>query len=152
MIATMSSAPIVTGTDGSESAERAVERAAELAEALGAPVHVVSSYSGAQRGVWMAAAGGMAIGELASDDEARLHAQHALARVHSRVCARGISCSTHLASGDPAQALLTIAEDEGAQMIVVGSRGMSGARRVLGSVPNSVSHHARCCVVIVPTS
>ena len=47
---------------------------------------------------------------------------------------------------------MTIAGEEGAQIIVVGNRGMAGARRVLGSVPNRVSHRARCGVLIVPTS
>jgi nucleotide-binding universal stress UspA family protein len=47
---------------------------------------------------------------------------------------------------------MEIAESEGAQMIVVGNKGMTGARRVLGSVPNKISHHARCAVLIVPTS
>jgi nucleotide-binding universal stress UspA family protein len=39
-----------------------------------------------------------------------------------------------------------------ADMIVVGNRGMSGAKRMLGSVPNKVSHHATCEVLIVPTA
>jgi nucleotide-binding universal stress UspA family protein len=48
--------------------------------------------------------------------------------------------------------LVQIADEQGAQMIVVGNKGMTGARRVLGSVPNHVSHHARCDVLIVSTS
>jgi nucleotide-binding universal stress UspA family protein len=48
--------------------------------------------------------------------------------------------------------LLQIAEEQHAQMIVVGNRGMTGARRVLGSVPNRVSHRARCDVLIVVTA
>jgi nucleotide-binding universal stress UspA family protein len=47
---------------------------------------------------------------------------------------------------------VAIADEEGAQMIVVGNRGMTGAKRVLGSVPNYVSHHANCDVVIVRTT
>ena len=50
-----------------------------------------------------------------------------------------------------ASAILGIAESEDADLIVVGNRGMTGARRVLGSVPNSVAHGARCAVLIVPT-
>jgi nucleotide-binding universal stress UspA family protein len=47
---------------------------------------------------------------------------------------------------------MQIADKQGAQMIVVGNRGMTGARRVLGSVPNRASHHARCDVLIVATA
>ena len=60
--------------------------------------------------------------------------------------------ATHACEGDPAEVLMSIAAEQRAQMIVVGNRGMTGARRVLGSVPNSLSHGARCGVLIVPTS
>jgi nucleotide-binding universal stress UspA family protein len=50
-----------------------------------------------------------------------------------------------------ASAILDIAQSQDADLIVVGNRGMTGARRVLGSVPNSVAHGARCAVLIVPT-
>jgi nucleotide-binding universal stress UspA family protein len=64
----------------------------------------------------------------------------------------GVRTEAHICCGEPAEVLISVAEGEGAQMIVVGNRGMAGARRVLGSVPNRVSHHAPCCVLIVPTS
>jgi nucleotide-binding universal stress UspA family protein len=63
----------------------------------------------------------------------------------------GVASHGHVCAGEPAQTLITIAMGEDAEMIVVGNRGMNGARRVLGSVPNRVSHHARCGVLIVPT-
>ena len=50
-----------------------------------------------------------------------------------------------------ADAILDTAESIGADLIVVGSKGMRGARRVLGSVPNSVAHGAGCAVLIVKT-
>ena len=56
-----------------------------------------------------------------------------------------------MCAGDPADSLIAVAGEVGAQMIVVGNKGMLGARRVLGSVPNRVSHHADCCVLIVQT-
>ena len=65
---------------------------------------------------------------------------------------KGLRSLPHVCEGEPAEALLTIAADQQAQMIVVGNRGMAGARRVLGSVPNRLSHGARCGVLIVPTS
>ena len=54
--------------------------------------------------------------------------------------------------GDPADAILDVAEELGADLIVVGNKGMTGAKRfLLGSVPNQVSHHAPCAVMIVRT-
>jgi nucleotide-binding universal stress UspA family protein len=147
----MSGDPIVAGTDGSASAQLAVDRAGELAQALGAAVHVVTSYAATSPGTWMAAAGGVAVAELGTAEHAQAQAEDIVARARERLEGRGISVRTHVCSGDPAQALVTIADDEHAQMIVVGNRGMTGSRRVLGSVPNRVSHHARCGVLIVPT-
>ena len=60
---------------------------------------------------------------------------------------------THAREGDPADAILDVAEEVGADLIVVGNKGMTGARRfLLGSVPNKVSHHAPCSVIIVRTT
>jgi nucleotide-binding universal stress UspA family protein len=141
---------IVVGTDGSHTAERAVERAGELARALGAAVHVVICCRTSNT-AWMAAAGGVAVPDAQSDAEMRGWAEDVLTRARTRLSQSGIEARTHLCQGDPADALTTIAEAEDAQMIVVGNRGMSGARRVLGSVPNRVSHTAHCAVLIVPT-
>ena len=142
--------PIIVGTDGSTTAERAVEKAGELAAALGAIVHVVTS-CGAPTSAWMAGASGLAIADTDLEARARQEGETALSRALERLNELGVESRTHVCSGEPAQALITIAADEGAQMIVVGNRGMSGARRVLGSVPNRVSHHAGCAVLIVPT-
>jgi nucleotide-binding universal stress UspA family protein len=98
----------------------------------------------------MAAASGVPV-PLDPDHDAAARSEAILARTRERLAAAGVRARIHVCSGDPAQALVSIAEDEGAQMIVVGNRGMTGTRRVLGSVPNSVSHHARCDVLIVPT-
>src|ERR1700722_16847677 len=146
----MGVAPIVAGTDGSARAEVALNRAAELARALGAPVHLVTGYSLPQ-GAWMASANGVPVGELLSDGAAREHAEAIVERARARLAGLGVTAHTHVCASDPGKALVTIAEGHGAQMIVVGNRGMSGARRVLGSVPNYVSHHASCGVLIVPT-
>jgi nucleotide-binding universal stress UspA family protein len=147
----MEVAPIVAGTDGSATAERAVDKAIELAAALGADLHLVTSFDMAANAVWMAAASGIATGPITGGEAAQEHAESVLERSRERLGERGVTVRTHLCSGDAADALLTIAADEGAQMIVVGNRGMSGARRVLGSVPNRVSHRAKCGVLIVPT-
>jgi nucleotide-binding universal stress UspA family protein len=144
---------IVAGTDGSPSAERAIDHAGKLALALGATVHVVNCYRDAGAGgAWAAAAGGFAVSELYDDGDLKKQAEEIVARSRARLEALGVQAEGHVCSGDPAQALITIAADQGAEMIVVGNRGMSGARRMLGSVPNKVSHHATCGVLIVPTT
>jgi nucleotide-binding universal stress UspA family protein len=64
----------------------------------------------------------------------------------------GLEASAHAVRKDPADALIKVADEVGASMIVVGSKGMHGARRLaLGNVPNKVSHHAHCNVLIVAT-
>ena len=143
----MSSDPIVVGTDGSASAELAVDRAGELGQALDACVCVVSAYSSTPDGERAAPAGGTAVAERSGTERA----ETIVAKSRERLDGLGISVRTQTCSSDPGQALVTIAQDEHAQMIVVGNRGMTGARRILGSVPNDVSHHARCGVLIVPT-
>jgi nucleotide-binding universal stress UspA family protein len=143
--------PIVVGTDGSHTAELAVQKAAELAVSLGAAVHVVNCYRPVSSGAWMAAAGGVAVSEVVAGEDAKIEADAIVARARQRLASLGVEARTHVCTGEPADALMSIADSEGAQMIVVGNRGMAGARRVLGSVPNRVSHHASCGVLIVPT-
>ena len=63
----------------------------------------------------------------------------------------GVKAEYHAAKGDPAEAIVRVADHIGADLIVVGNKGMKGVRRVLGSVPNSVAHQANCSVLIVDT-
>jgi nucleotide-binding universal stress UspA family protein len=146
----MSGDPIVVGTDGSASAELAVDRAGELGKALDACVCVVSAYSSGSAGEPAPAAGAVAVAERSGTERAEV-AEAIVAKSRARLDGLDISVRTHVSSSDPAQALVAIAQDEHAQMIVVGNRGMTGPRRILGSVPNDVSHHARRGVLIVPT-
>jgi nucleotide-binding universal stress UspA family protein len=60
--------------------------------------------------------------------------------------------TTHALPGDPAKAILSVANEVGADLIVVGNKGMKGAKRVLGSVPNDIAHQAPCAVLIVSTT
>jgi nucleotide-binding universal stress UspA family protein len=138
---------IVVGTDGSETAKLAVQEAMRLAKAFQAELHIVSGFqpmhtriSGAPEGaakVWQPLPD--------SDVEATINEASAAVRI------AGAKVKTHVVRGDPADALLNVAKDVGASTIVVGNRGMRGGRRVLGSVPNTVSHKANCNVLIVQT-
>lgn len=139
---------IVVGTDGSKTAKRAVEEAVRLAKALGGEVHIVSGYA-PLRGAHIAGApeGAAKVWAPLPDSEVRAILDEAAAQ--ARVA--DIQVQTHAVQLDAADALLQVASDVGASLIVVGNRGMHGARRVLGSVPNKVSHQARCSVLIVST-
>jgi len=134
---------IVVGTDGSDTAKRAVAEAVRLAKALGAELHVVSAYE-PLRGVHVEASAEVA--PLPDDLVDSTLAQAAAVGRFSDV-----PVSTHAVRGDPADALVDLAEEVKASLIVVGNQGMHGAKRILGSVPNTVSHKARCNVLIVAT-
>jgi nucleotide-binding universal stress UspA family protein len=65
----------------------------------------------------------------------------------------GVKVETYAREGDPADAILDVAEEQSADLIIVGNKGMTGAKRfLLGSVPNKVSHHAPCSVMIIRTT
>ncbi len=139
---------IVVGTDGSETADRALSEAVRLAKALDAELHVVTAYK-PLRGAKIAGApeGAAKVWAPLPDSQA----QSVIDEAASRVRMSGLEPHTHMLDRDPGDALLEVAQEVGAEMIVVGNRGMSGAGRVLGSVPNKVSHAARCNVMIVST-
>jgi nucleotide-binding universal stress UspA family protein len=133
---------IVVGTDGSETASMVVRRTARLASALDAVVHIVSAYKSI-------AGTGKAPYAPAFASE-RADAEAILMEALEVVRGQQVQARTHAIPGDPAEALLQVAEAERAGMIVVGNKGLTGARRfLLGSVPDKVSHHASCNVMII---
>jgi nucleotide-binding universal stress UspA family protein len=143
---------IVVGTDGSDTARQAVGQAIELAATLGAAVEIVSAYepvpSQRLREERRDAPEDLqwAIGPR-EDVESTLEAAAAPARE------AGVAVNIYPRLGDPADAILDVAEERHADLIVVGNRGMTGAKRfLLGSVPNKVSHHAPCSVLIIRTT
>jgi nucleotide-binding universal stress UspA family protein len=139
---------IVVGTDGSETAKRAVAEAALLAEAMGGKLHLVAAYEPLRGAKIVGAPEGAAkVWELKPDAEV----QSVIQEAESGLRVKGLDVESHTVTGDPADALLEIAERQGADLIVVGNRGMHGMTRVLGSVPNKVSHHSPCDVLIVHT-
>ena len=143
---------VVVGTDGSETAELAVRHAAELAKAFGARLTVVTAFTArpdeeAKRIQEAPEDVRWAITDATSADERARRA---------RATARDMGVDDvvlRVDSGDPASLLIDAADDSGGDVIVLGSKGMTSAKRfVLGSVPNKVSHHAPCDVVIVHTA
>ena len=141
---------IVIGTDGTDTAAAALERAAALAKAIGAQLHVVTAYRPrqARMAAGQAANPDLVAWQLARDSRAQAILDEACAAARIR----GVEAEAHARSGDPADAILQVAEEEGADLVVVGNKGMTGRRHMLGNVPNRVSHHASCSVLIVNTT
>lgn len=139
---------IVVGTDGSSTADQAVEAAANLARSSGASLHVVTAYRDAPG---MGAASGAAFAD-GGGARAVLHeAATNIAEKSAANWAHDLDWSAYAVGAAAADGILSVATSVGADLIVVGSLGMHGARRVLGSVPNSVAHGADCAVLIVKT-
>ena len=143
---------ILVGTDGSETAGEAVRQATELARATGAKLDIVSAYEPVPASR-LREEGGEIPGDVAyaigpkEDVNVILEAASVPARE------AGVEVNTHAREGDPASAILDLAEELDVSVIVVGNKGMTGARRfLLGSVPNNISHHAPCSVYIARTT
>ena len=146
---------IVVGTDGSPRAGEAVLRAVDLAVRCGAELHVVSAYKPLNTEAWMSAAvsaGGMAVDLRDLPDPGDGVREHLDGLADRLAADHGLKVQVHARAGSASDVLLDVAEEVQADMLVVGNRGMSGARRMLGSVPNTISHHAPCAVLIVPTA
>ena len=143
---------IVVGTDGSETAEKAVEHALKMAGAFGSKVVVVSAFKPVSGQRQREAAGEHLPGDLRHGVGERDDVNLTLDSVKARGAEAGVEVEGRALEGDPVTALLDTADSVKADVIVVGNRGMQGARRILGSVPNNVSHQANCDVYIVQTA
>ena len=143
---------IVVGTDGSDTAAGAVRQAIDLAKLSGAWLSIVSAYQPvSSRRVRDEQAGAPA--DVQYEIGPREDVNLVLEAAASEARKEGIEVSTHPVEADPADAILNTAESIDADLIVVGNKGMTGARRyLLGSVPNNVSHHAPCSVLIARTT
>jgi nucleotide-binding universal stress UspA family protein len=133
---------IVVGYDESEPAKRALDRAGEVAKAFGASVIVTSVASVGTHGP----RGG---GGVDPTDPPELHAEE-LEHARQTLAGAGVSVETVPAVGEPAEAIVALAEERGADLIVVGTRELGFLQRMLGqSVSAAVSRHAHCDVLIV---
>lgn len=145
---------IVVGTDGSEGGTLAVSTAISLAAPGDSVLHIVTVGR-------LPMTQGFVSPEVISplpamdawQDAEREVLDVVLSGAASEAEQHGVKVEVHSEFGNPAEILCSTAESVGADLIVVGNRGMQGKRRfVLGSVPNSVSHHAPCSVLIVKTT
>ena len=143
---------IVVGTDGSETAGEAVRQAIELAKAVDAKVHLVSAFQpvGNQR---LREERTQVPDDMQWMVNEREDVEATLREAGERIEEDGVRVETFARQGDPADAILDVAEEQNADLIIVGNKGMTGAERfLLGSVPNKVSHHAPCSVLIIRTT
>jgi len=141
---------LVVGTDGSATADTAVEAAAELARSWGSELHIVTAFRtprsgmGSVAGVELVDSGA---GQALAEEGARAVGLAAIEKFGD-----GVAAEAHGVQGNADDVILSTAAEVGADLIVVGSKGMRGARRYLGSVPNSVAHSADCAVLVVKTT
>ena len=140
---------VAVGTDGSGTADKAVEFAIDLAARYEARIVFISAYvpkreSQLQRERQDAPDDLQWQINPAEDVDATLRDCEELADE------RGLKWSSEAAQGDPADVLVQLADKHSADVLVIGNRGMH--RRVLGSVPNSVTHKANCTVYLVKTT
>ena len=146
-------ASILVGTDGSETAQTAVRRAIELAGGLEARLQIVSAYEPVSdprlRGEQVIASKDAQWAVNPHD-----HVLALLEAARAQAVDAGIAeVETFARVGDPADAIVDVAEEQRSDLIVVGNKGMTGTKRfLLGSVPNKVTHHAPCSVLIVRTT
>jgi nucleotide-binding universal stress UspA family protein len=143
---------IVVGTDGSDTATEAVRQATELAKATGASLDIVSAFEPVPR-ERLREEGQEVPGDIAYAVGPREDVNQILESAGSEAKQAGVEVQQHPREGEPADAILDVAEEVNAGLIVVGNKGMTGAKRfLLGSVPNKVSHHAQTGVLIVRTT
>ena len=134
---------VLVGSDDSQTARQAVEAAVRMAEIAGSKLHIVTAYDP------------KTVRKEFLPRNLQLSTAHPadvlLADLATKARERGLEVAVHAATGDPAEAIVRVAERENVDLIVIGNKGMRGKRRILGSVPNSVAHAAPCSVLIIDT-
>jgi nucleotide-binding universal stress UspA family protein len=143
---------IVVGTDGSETAAEAVRTATGLAKLSGGSLEIVCAYEPVPAERLRLESEGIT-GDVSHAVNPRQDVQFVLDKAAAVAKKEGVAVVTHPREGEPADAILDVAEENNADLVIVGNKGMTGARRfLLGSVPNKISHHAPCDVWIVRTT
>ena len=140
---------IAVGTDGSETAAKAVDFAIDMAEKYGSRLVVGSSYRpvGEDR---LRKEQADAPEDIQWSINPSEEVDATLREIEETARGRGLSYASEARNGDPAEVLCDIAEAHDADVLVVGNKGMH--RRILGSVPNTVAHRAPCSVMVVKTT
>jgi nucleotide-binding universal stress UspA family protein len=140
---------IAVGTDGSETAQKAVDFAIEMTERYQAKIVFASAYVPVSESR-LRKEQEEAPQEIQWSINPSEEVDDTLRKVEQQAKERGLDYASEARNGDPADVIVEIASDHGVDVIVIGNKGMQ--RRILGSVPNSVSHNAPCSVLIVKTT
>src|SRR3954451_12444394 len=138
---------VAVGTDGSPTASEAVGLAVDIARRFGAKLVLLSAFQDSGGASRRATDSSIEV-EWVVSSSARV--REILARTEADLQRDGIDCTTRVDEGDPADVLVQLATECGADLLVIGNKGMR--RRVLGSVPNTVTHKAGCSVLVVKTT
>jgi nucleotide-binding universal stress UspA family protein len=138
---------VAVGTDGSQTAGVAVGIAVDLARQFGAKLVLLSAFQDPLRAVRWGTDSFAAVEWVISSSE---DVREILSRTEADLRSQGVDCTTRIDEGNPADVLVQLATDCGADLLVIGNKGMR--RRVLGSVPNTVTHKAPCSVLVVKTT
>ena len=136
---------VAVGTDGSETADEAVREAAEIARRFGAKLVLLSAF---ERSKGSSAAPQNVELQWTSNSSARVRS--ILEHIEENLGKDGIDCEIRADEGDAGEVLVRLAEECGADLLVIGNKGIK--RRMLGSVPNTVTHNASCSVLVVKTT
>ena len=142
---------IVVGTNGSLTADRAVAAAAGLAQLCGAKLHLVTAFKVKKFEVPAGSAEPPMLTDTTAEATMHLEAATGIGERAISSWGKGLEAEAHAVNGDAVSAILDVAEAVDADLVGVGSKGMHGTRRFIGSVPNSVSHGATCAVLVVKT-
>lgn len=137
---------IITGVDGSETADRAAAKAAELAVALEAPLQVVTVYRKFETETFSSGHETFEYTTSAAAERTAVDVASDLGRKFPGLDVTGVA-----AQGKPAEALVELAEQVDAQLIVVGNKRVQGLARILGSIARDVAQTAHCDVYIAHT-
>lgn len=146
---------VLLATDGSDTAARACQAVVGLALPSGSEVRVVSVL--AQPVAMMEPYGSFGAGLMTESqllfemrDQEKELAGKAFAAAATALQRDGVTVTTELREGDAAGQILAVAAEFGAELLVVGSQGLSGLDEfLLGSVSRNVAKHAKCPVLVV---
>ncbi|WP_306060621.1 universal stress protein [Natronococcus wangiae] len=130
---------ILVATDGSDIATTAAEQGLAVAQTLGATVHAVSVVEHGEHG--------------GPDDAERARHRQFVETVEADAVDRGVSVVTSVRTGQPSRELLGYVDEQGIDLLVLGTHGRTGIRRwLMGSVATAVVREARCPVLTVNAS
>jgi nucleotide-binding universal stress UspA family protein len=140
---------VAVGTDGSDTAAKAVDFAIDMAKRYDARLTVISSYRPVSESR-LKSEQRDAPDEIQWSINPTEDVDAILSDAEEKAKEAGLTTTTVASEGDPADVLVKHADEQNADVLVVGNKGME--RRILGSVPNSVAHKAGCTVVLVKTT